>query len=144
MQLYNIFTDNPYIMDGIELVFSEKEPIELTCPVPDIDKREDDVSLALISKHEDLYNFMFEFVITNEEDLKKINPALLLKRFEVGRCDLYCYLDEDLEYYLSFRRNRSKLIAQSPDNTFHEVPSYVKTVKEIIIYTQYYYEKLLA
>jgi len=52
-------------------------------------------------------------------------------------------LNLELDLILIFRWRRGKLLAVNADDIAHEVPPQIKTIDEIIIYTQHYYDKLI-
>src|SRR5688500_15852937 len=100
MQLNKFFIDyeKPYKANGIEMIYSPDGTIQLCCKVPGLIIKKEYILVDLISDHEDLYDFIYEYLITQLDDLDKLTPELMLKRFLVGRCDLYVYLDPDMEY----------------------------------------------
>lgn len=146
MGYLQFFTDylNHYCINDVEFLYSEDDSIQVCCGVPGLVIEREEISMDLISNHESLVDFISEYVITNNKDLNLITPELMLKRFMVGRAILFIYLDGDLGYSLSFTRKGRRMVAKDNGNTLHEVPEYVKTPEELLIYTEAYFEKLIS
>lgn len=146
MQLQQFFSDhlNHYTINDLEFIYSEDGSLQVCSPVPGLVINQGEISMDLTSKHENLVDFIYEYVLTDTRDLNFITPEFMLKRFMVGRCSLFCYLDTDLEYSLSYTRKGRRLIAKDKDNNLHEVPEYVKSPEELLIYSQRYFEKLIS
>jgi hypothetical protein len=146
MELRRFFTDNfgQYrFPNGIFFSYFENGNLFISCEIPEVVIPKTDISVDIESTLDSLKDFIYEFLITELEDIETITPQIMMKRFLVGRSDLVCYLDEDFEYFLSFRRRGDILQATDHKENMHEVPQYVKTPKEIIVYTQQYYDKLI-
>ena len=146
MQLRQFFTDhlNHYCINDVEFIYSEDGSIQVCCGVPELVIEREEISMDLTSEHDSLLDFMYEYVLTDTKDLNLITPELMLKRFMVGRASLFFYLDADLEQSLSFTRKGRRMVAKDQDNNLHEVPEYVKTPEEMLIYAEHYFEKLIS
>jgi hypothetical protein len=145
MELRKFFLDNfgQYrLLNGVGFQYDEADSLFVSSRTPEVVIPKKEMSVDIESRHS-LKDFIYEFLITELEDLETITPQMMIKRFLVGRSDLVCYLDEDFEYFLSFRRKNDVLQATDHKENMHEVPQYVKTPKEIIVYTQQYYDKLI-
>jgi hypothetical protein len=144
MQLEDFFKNSgiPYYNeDEIEFTYDEKESSLLVSgPLPENYEIEDGIAISLVSNHAPLFDFIFEFLITDVSDIETITSEILLKRFLVGRGWLYCYVDPDFKYYLSYLRDGESLFATDPEGNRSEVPAQVQTIEEIIVYTKHFFQ----
>ncbi len=144
MELDRLFLEEGHrVVNGLDIDYSQDKSVQVCSKVPGLAARKDDIC-ELISEHNSIYDFIYEYVITTLDDLNRITPALMLKRFMTGRCRLICSIDPGMEVFLSYVWRGPRLIAEDPDSKLHEVPQYIKTKEEIVVYTRHYYEKLLA
>ncbi len=147
MQLYNFFINQsyPYHQAEVEMCFNEKDgSITISSDVPGHEVQKGELTLTLHVGYENLFEFASAFILTSTNDVQKITSQLLHKMFLLGRCNLYCYLDNNLEIYLLFRRIRNGLVASNDEQKEFKVPNQINTIDEIIIYTEHYFEKLFA
>ncbi|MBL7738914.1 MAG: hypothetical protein JNK14_06815 [Chitinophagaceae bacterium] len=129
---------------GLDIVYNLDGSIHLSADVPGVTLNNVDFEMSLYSEHETLFDFVHEYLVTTLDDIKSISPELMLKMFLVGRCELRCYIDPDCEYHLIFKRHRDKILATAPDKSIHEVPPNINSPEELMVYTQYYFEKAFA
>lgn len=134
----------PLQVNDVEICYEADGSIYISSDIPGLKKeiigRVEE--LVLISEFTNVYEFMYEFIMTCPEDLKSITSEHVYKRFLVGRCDLGCYLDENLEFVLFFRWEGITLFATDKDEQRHNVPAQIQSVEDMITYTRHYYLQL--
>jgi hypothetical protein len=143
MQLEDFFKNNAnpyYNEDEIEFTYDEKEgSLLVSGPLPESYEMEDVIAINLVSNHAPLFDFIFEFLITDVSSIETITSETLLKRFLVGRGWLYCYIDPDFKNYLSYLREGESLFATDPQGNRNEVPVQVQSIEEIVVYTKHFF-----
>lgn len=144
MQLEDFFNNNEnplYNESEVEFTYDkESSSLLVSGPLPEDIEIADDVDVSLVSNHSPLSDFIFEFLITDINDIETITPEILLKRFFVGRGWLYCYIDAEYKNYLSYLREGESIFATDPAGNQTEVPAQVQSIDEIIVYTKHFFQ----
>ena len=144
MQLEDFFNNNEnplYNESEIEFTYEGiTSSLLVSGPLPGDIEIPDDVAVSLVSNHSPLSDFIFEFLITDVNDIETITPEILLKRFLVGRGWLYCYIDPEYKNYLSYLREGESIFATDPAGNQTEVPAQLQGIDELIVYTKHFFQ----
>ena len=144
MQLEDFFNNNEnplYNESDIEFTYDkESSSLLVSGQLPSDIEIANDVAVSLVSNHSPLSDFIFEFLITDVNDIETITPEILLKRFFVGRGWLYCYIDPEYKNYLSYFCEGESIFVTDPAGNKTEVPAQVQSIDEIIIYTKHFFQ----
>ena len=144
MQLEDFFKNNGnplYNESEIEFTYDkDHSSLLVSGPLPEDIEIPNDVAISLVSNHEPLSDFVYEFLITDVNDIEEITPEILLKRFLVGRGWLYCYIDADYKNYLSYLREGDSIFATDPAGNQTEIPAQVQSIAEIVVYTKHFFQ----
>lgn len=143
IQLESLFEDGPYTESPVEITRHGDSSLAVVCKVPGFTEPEE-CSAELVEDYETIYDFISEFMLRSLKDLQEITPELMYRRFQTGRCNLYCYIEPDREIYLLYRWQKDKLTATAFDEQQHEVPIYANTPEELMVYARYYLENILS
>lgn len=142
MKLISYFSDyGKYQAEGIEIEYRNDGSIDIYSDVPDIQPITEAMEINFTTHHETLYEFISEYVIIDVADLNEITPALLHRRFLVGRATLICSIDSEVDEQLRFTRDGDVFTATDHTEEEHTVPANIQTIDALLIYTQYWFDK---
>lgn len=114
--------------------------LTVTSDVPGLVLDDEELTMELTTEHPSLYHFLYEYIITQIDDINAITPGVMFRRYQVGRATLTCFIDANFESGISFTWKEGVLLATDTAGETHEVPPAFMTPADLLVYTQNYYE----
>ena len=111
-----------YSEHGVEISDEKDGSIRLVAPLPNYRAEDKAITLELVIGYSSMNDFIRDFAITHWGDIEDIKPIALWQRYEKGKAELFCSVDEWLKEYLYFRRMKGSLYVTNELDLQHTSP----------------------